>query len=108
MVVENGRLVVEMAAKQHFDLILMDLQMPLMDGFEATAQIRTAEKAAAAAGSAEAHIPIAALTAHAMRGDLDECLRAGMDDYLSKPISLRALIGVLDKVQARVSETVDR
>jgi signal transduction histidine kinase/ligand-binding sensor domain-containing protein/CheY-like chemotaxis protein len=101
VVVENGRLAVDAAAQEHFDLILMDLQMPQMDGFEATAHIREAERAAAAGGQGETHIPIIALTAHAMSGVLDECLRAGMDDYVSKPISLPALTAALNKVQAR-------
>jgi CheY-like chemotaxis protein len=104
VVVENGRLAVDVAAKQEFDLILMDLQMPQMDGFEATARIREAERMAAANGHCEPHIPIVALTAHAMSGDLDECLRAGMDDYISKPIALQALIGVLNKVRAQCCE----
>ena len=104
VVVENGTLVVDVAAKQHFDLILMDLQMPQMDGFEATAHIREAERSTTQAGRGEPHIPIIALTAHAMRGDLDDCLRAGMDDYISKPISLQALVGVLEKVQAQRCE----
>ena len=89
VVVENGRLAVELAAQQRFDLIPMDLQMPRMDGFEATARIRAAETAAGEGGG---HIPIIALTAHAMRGDFDECLGASMDDYISKPISLPALV----------------
>ncbi len=100
VVVENGRLVVEAATRQPFDVILMDLQMPEMDGFEATARIREAEKAAAAAGRGQPHLPIIALTAHAMQGDVDECLRAGMDAYVSKPISLQALIEALNRVQA--------
>jgi signal transduction histidine kinase/ligand-binding sensor domain-containing protein/AmiR/NasT family two-component response regulator len=104
VVVENGCLVLDVVARQHFDLILMDLQMPQMDGFEATARIREAERKIAASGRGEPHIPIIALTAHAMSGDRDECLRAGMDDYISKPIALQALIGILNQVQARRCE----
>jgi signal transduction histidine kinase/ligand-binding sensor domain-containing protein/CheY-like chemotaxis protein len=104
VVVDNGRLVVDVAAKQHFDLILMDLQMPEMDGFEATARIREAEREAATGGQGEPHIPIIALTACAMSGDRDACQRAGMDDYISKPIALQALIDILKKVQPRRCE----
>jgi signal transduction histidine kinase/ligand-binding sensor domain-containing protein/ActR/RegA family two-component response regulator len=102
VLVENGRLAVEAYSQQQFDAILMDLQMPEMDGFEATARIREAEKLTA--GGHAPHIPIIALTAHAMRGDPDECLRAGMDDYISKPISIKALIAALEKVQAELCE----
>jgi signal transduction histidine kinase/ligand-binding sensor domain-containing protein/CheY-like chemotaxis protein len=104
VVVANGCMALDVLATQHFDLILMDLQMPQMDGFEATARIRETEERMAAAGQARPHIPIVALTAHAMSGDRDECLHAGMDDYISKPIVLPALIAIFDKIQAQRCE----
>jgi signal transduction histidine kinase/CheY-like chemotaxis protein len=81
VIVENGKEAVAAVEKNPFDLVFMDVQMPEMDGLEATALIRAHEKAT---GS---HIPIVAMTAHAMIGDREQCLEAGMDGYLSKPIS---------------------
>ncbi|CAK0772424.1 two-component system, sensor histidine kinase and response regulator [Gammaproteobacteria bacterium] len=86
----NGREVLEKLQEQIFDLILMDCQMPEMDGFEATAIIR-----ANALANGVRHIPIVAITANAVPGDRDRCLAAGMDDYLSKPYSGKQLSAVL-------------
>jgi two-component system sensor histidine kinase/response regulator len=77
--------------KQSFDLVFMDVQMPEMDGFEATAAIRKKEK------TSGNHLPIIAMTAHAMVGDRERCLDAGMDDYLAKPIRLEELTNVLNR-----------
>ena len=73
-----------------FDLVLMDIQMPVMDGFEAVRRLRQAE--------VDTHLPVVALTANAMRGDRDACLEAGMDAYLSKPIRLQRLADVIQRV----------
>lgn len=86
----NGREAVERARKVPYDLILMDCQMPELDGYAATAEIRGHQ------GKAP-HAPIIALTANSMQGDREKCLAAGMDDYLSKPIALKALAAILEK-----------
>jgi PAS domain S-box-containing protein len=87
----NGREALEALAKDVFDLVFMDVQMPQMDGLEATAGIREGEK-----GTAR-HQVVIALTAHALKGDRDRCLAGGMDDYLAKPIRPRELDAVLEK-----------
>ncbi len=86
----NGREALAAFEKQSFDLVLMDVQMPDMDGFEATAVIREREKRSGL------HVPVIALTAHAMKGDREKCLAAGMDGYLTKPIRILELDGILE------------
>jgi two-component system, sensor histidine kinase and response regulator len=86
--VTDGRRAVEEFEKTAFDLILMDVQMPEMDGYEATAAIRARE-------NGRSRTPILALTAHAMSGDRERCLLAGMDGFISKPIQLPALIDAI-------------
>jgi signal transduction histidine kinase/ligand-binding sensor domain-containing protein/CheY-like chemotaxis protein len=92
LLAETGRQAVSMHADQKFDLILMDVQMPDMNGFEATAAIRAAEHASKAGRT-----PIVAMTAHAMKGDRDRCLAGGMDDYVSKPIDPADLFDTIDR-----------
>jgi signal transduction histidine kinase/DNA-binding response OmpR family regulator len=87
----NGQKALQVLEKESFDLILMDVQMPEMDGFAATAAIRSQEKIT---GS---HVAIVAMTAHAMKGDRERCLDAGMDDYISKPISQQDLKAVIQR-----------
>jgi signal transduction histidine kinase len=87
-VAQNGLQAVELVGQNSFDLVLMDLQMPDMDGFEATAAIRAIPGAA--------RIPIVALTAHALPSDRDRCLAAGMDDYLAKPLDIRKLVEIVE------------
>ena len=93
-VAANGRTALEMLEAQVFDLILMDVQMPEMDGFEATAAIRKNE---AVTGT---RIPIIAMTAHAMKGDRERCLDAGMDGYISKPVKADDLIKLAEALAA--------
>jgi signal transduction histidine kinase/CheY-like chemotaxis protein/HPt (histidine-containing phosphotransfer) domain-containing protein len=93
-VAANGVEAVDGWAKGGIDLILMDVQMPELDGLEATQKIRQQEQAT---GS---HVPIVAMTAHAMSGDRERCLQAGMDAYLSKPVQRRDLLAILDRFGA--------
>jgi two-component system, sensor histidine kinase and response regulator len=90
--VANGREALEQIEKRTFDLVLMDVQMPVMSGLEATAAIRSRER------STKAHLPIIAMTAHAIQGDRDRCLAVGMDDYVSKPIDVKQLFSVVQNV----------
>ena len=96
-VVGDGLQAVAAVAGQTFDVVLMDVQMPNMDGFEATAAIRAGE---AVSGG---HLRIIAMTAHAMTGDRDRCLRAGMDGYVSKPFDVRLLCAVVEQEEAAPS-----
>lgn len=93
VIAENGRQALEALGRQSVDLILMDVQMPEMDGLEATRAIREKEKGTGA------HQSIIALTAHAMKGDRERCLAAGADDYLTKPIHTPDLLAALDRIQ---------
>jgi two-component system, sensor histidine kinase and response regulator len=90
--VENGRQAVDAAQNQNFDLALLDLQMPVMDGIQAISLIRRNEEALG-----RSRLPVIALTAHAMRGDRERCLAAGMDDYITKPINRQELFIVIER-----------
>jgi CheY-like chemotaxis protein len=87
-VANHGKEVMEMVGTEHYDIILMDVQMPEMNGLEATRMIRTC---------LEIQPVIIAMTANVMQGDRDECMQAGMDDYMSKPIELPELLNQLEK-----------
>ena len=100
---ENGLEALEKLNTERYDLILMDCQMPEMDGYDATAAIRKEEAAYREMGE-DRHIPIVALTAHAMEGDREICLRAGMDDYLSKPFKIEELHSILFRWLVPTSE----
>jgi CheY-like chemotaxis protein len=89
----NGRHACEiLKTDRNFDLIFMDCQMPIMDGFEATSKLIEQENTAA-----QQHIPIIALTANSMQGDKEKCIAAGMDDYLSKPVSQKDFAKMVSK-----------
>jgi CheY-like chemotaxis protein len=102
--VENGEEALKALENTLFDMVLMDVQMPVMDGFKATAAIREKEK------KTGAHIPIVAMTAHAMKGDRERCLKAGMDDYISKPLNPDLVIKKIDEMfkQTKINRKKDK
>ncbi len=104
VIVENGEQAVDAVAGSQYDLVLMDIQMPLMDGFEATAAIRRKEE------GTNRHIPIIAMTANAMKGDRERCLNAGMDGYVAKPLVAQDLFLAVEAVPvgalARRTDTI--
>ena len=99
-VAQNGKRAVEMSKMEQFDLILMDVQMPEMDGLEATAAIRARE-----VSSGGPRVPILAMTAYAMAGDSDRCIEAGMDGYISKPINTQELFEIIENLGLKSSPT---
>ncbi len=95
-IAENGKAVMEKVSLENFDLILMDVQMPEMDGLEATRMIRLC---------LETQPVIIAMTANAMQGDRDECIQSGMNDYISKPVELNVLLNILEKWALMIKES---
>jgi len=100
VVVEDGEQALNILEEGNFDLILMDVQMPNMNGFEATKAIRKKEQPSD-------HIPIIAMTAHAMKGDREACLEAGMDDYISKPIDSKELFRIIESTYSSSGEQIN-
>lgn len=100
-VARNGKEALEILEKRDFDVVLMDVQMPEMDGFEATGIIRAKER------QSGKHIPIVAMTAHAMKGDRERCLEVGMDAYVSKPLQSRELIDTVEHLVHRSVAATD-
>ncbi|CAN2050422.1 hypothetical protein GMMP13_970020 [Candidatus Magnetomoraceae bacterium gMMP-13] len=92
--VDNGQAAIEVFEKKKFDLILMDVQMPILNGIETTKMIRNKEKITGD------HIPIIALTAHSMQKDLSNCIEAGMDAYLTKPFNKNQLVNIIEKMSS--------
>ena len=98
VIASDGRETLATLEQQQFDVVLMDVQMPQMDGFEVTASIREKEKATGA------HIPIVAMTAYAMKGDRERCLEAGMDGYVGKPIKAQELFDAIESLVGTSAE----
>ncbi|HXU21032.1 MAG TPA: response regulator [Verrucomicrobiae bacterium] len=97
VVANNGREALELLEKEVFDLVLMDVQMPEIDGVEATMRLREKEQQ-----KGLGHLPVIALTAHAMAGDRERCLAAGMDGYVTKPVRVKELFAAIDDIAARL------
>ncbi len=97
IIAENGEVAIALLEESRFDVVLMDVQMPIMDGYQATARIREKEQ------GTNRHQPIIAMTAHAMKGDREYCLERGMDNYVSKPIQSRLLLKAIAEVLAPTS-----
>ncbi|MBC7967591.1 MAG: response regulator [Fuerstia sp.] len=94
---DNGQQAVDLAASRRFDLVLMDCQMPVLDGFAATTTIRRREESEGGWARSGGRLPVVALTANAVAGDREDCLSAGMDDYLAKPLDRKSLLVILKR-----------
>ncbi|HZI55425.1 MAG TPA: two-component regulator propeller domain-containing protein [Verrucomicrobiae bacterium] len=101
VVAQTGQEVLDALRMKKFDLVLMDVQMPEMDGYAATREIRKSEQ------GGHGHMPVIAMTAHAMKGDRESCLDSGMDDYIAKPINREELQQVIERVMKARREAVD-
>ena len=99
VVAGNGRAALSAISEQNFDLVLMDVQMPELDGLQATRTLREMER------QGGKKLPVVAMTAHAMQGDRDRCLAAGMTAYVSKPVRPEELFKVIDEVLAAAAVT---
>ena len=97
--VDNGKEAIDILNRLSYDLVLMDVQMPEMDGYTATAIIRESEN------SKRKTVPIVAMTANAMKGDRLKCLDAGMDDYIAKPVDPESVLTMIDKWASREKNT---
>jgi CheY-like chemotaxis protein len=93
-VAENGKIALRVLSQQHFDLVAMDMQMPLMEGLEATEKIRAREK------KSGGHVPIVAMTANAFEEDRQRCQKAGMDGYIAKPVTSQTIEREINRVMA--------
>ncbi len=102
VVVATGKAALEALRLEPFDLVLMDLQMPEMGGIQATQLLREREQ------ENGGHIPIVAMTAHAMQGDRERCLTAGMDDYLTKPVQIHSLLGVIERMTSCSAQPINQ
>jgi CheY-like chemotaxis protein len=98
VVAQTGQEALHSLRSEKFDLVLMDVQMPEMDGFAAAREIRRREQ------GGQEHVPVIAMTAHAMKGDRESCLEAGMDDYLAKPINREELQQVIERAMKSKKE----
>jgi len=105
---ENGKQGLEAFHRCAYDIILMDMQMPVLNGYEATARIREHELKGASGGAADmraARVPIVAMTANATSGDREKCMEAGTDDYITKPLKRKELLAMVDKWNTAIADS---
>ena len=102
-IVPDGEAAVRAVRQKAYDVVLMDCHMPVMDGFTAAGQIRRWESERTSPGESRGRLPIIALTANALKSDREECIAAGMDDFVSKPLNRDALINLLNQYVANTT-----